>query len=573
MSPPAITRSFMLLLQSVALMLVIYDLGFEHKSWQSNAYAILTTLLFATNTLYLRLHNHQRKLAWLPVFLLGTISTVSLILWINTGSTDSMHTAFMVTFGLYFLYRASISIQGLFIDKFNPASLFVGSFALLILIGTLLLLLPNATTGNISVIDAAFTATSAVCVTGLIVVDTATDFSFFGQLIILLLIQAGGLGILTFTSFFAYFFKGGTSLQETLNLRDMVSSEQLGNVFKIVIKIIVFTLIIEIIGAALLYRSLPAHVFDNSAERLFFALFHAVSAFCNAGFSLMSDGLYDADIRFNYGLQWLIMLLIVFGGIGFNILSNYYEFIKAHLTNKVQVWLKMPHKAVPARIISINTTLVLRTTMILLIAGAIFFLLAESGHSLAGHQHFFGKITGAFFLSVTPRTAGFNNIDMSQLAMPAVMMTMIFMWIGASPASTGGGIKTSTFSVAVLNVISMVKGRSHIEMNYREIPNDSVRRAFAIISLSIFAIGLGVFLLAWLEPQKNLLDLTFEAISAYSTVGLSLGITGQLSTGGKIIIIGLMFVGRVGTINLLTGMLRKMQHIRYRYPEEPILIN
>jgi potassium uptake TrkH family protein len=573
MKASANNRRFLILLQSVTIILIVYDLGFTHEPWLTNVYAIMTTLLFAANSVFLLSHRDHQKLAWLPLILLGFISILSLILWIKTGATEALHVAYLVTLGLYFLYRASISVQGLFADKFNPATLFVVSFALLILVGTLLLLLPNASTRSISVIDAAFTATSAVCVTGLIVVDTAKDFSFFGQLIILLLIQAGGLGMLTFTSFFAFYFKGGTSLQETLNLRDMVSSEQLGNVFKIVTKIIVFTLIIEVVGAALLYRSLPGHHFDSSAERLFFALFHAVSAFCNAGFSILSEGLYDNHVRFNYGLQWIVMVLIVLGGIGFNILSNYYEFLKAHLTNKIQIWLQLPHKAVPARIISINTTLVLRTTLLLLLAGALFFFFTESRHSLSGHQGFMGKITGALFLSVSPRTAGFNTIDMSMLSVPAVLMTMVLMWIGASPASTGGGIKTSTFAVAVLNVISIVKGRSHIEMNYREIPYDSVRRAFAIISLSVFVIGAGIILLSWLEPEKDLLMLSFEAISAYSTVGLSLGVTGQLSTGGKVVLIILMFVGRVGTINLLTGMLKRLQHIRYRYPEESILIN
>ncbi len=573
MKASANNRRFLILLQSVTIILIVYDLGFTHEPWLTNVYAIMTTLLFAANSVFLLSHRDHQKLAWLPLILLGFISILSLILWIKTGATEALHVAYLVTLGLYFLYRASISVQGLFADKFNPATLFVVSFALLILVGTLLLLLPNASTRSISVIDAAFTATSAVCVTGLIVVDTAKDFSFFGQLIILLLIQAGGLGMLTFTSFFAFYFKGGTSLQETLNLRDMVSSEQLGNVFKIVTKIIVFTLIIEVVGAALLYRSLPVHHFDSSAERLFFALFHAVSAFCNAGFSILSEGLYDNHVRFNYGLQWIVMVLIVLGGIGFNILSNYYEFLKAHLTNKIQIWLQLPHKAVPARIISINTTLVLRTTLLLLLAGALFFFFTESRHSLSGHQGFMGKITGALFLSVSPRTAGFNTIDMSMLSVPAVLMTMVLMWIGASPASTGGGIKTSTFAVAVLNVISIVKGRSHIEMNYREIPYDSVRRAFAIISLSVFVIGAGIILLSWLEPEKDLLMLSFEAISAYSTVGLSLGVTGQLSTGGKVVLIILMFVGRVGTINLLTGMLKRLQHIRYRYPEESILIN
>lgn len=565
------------LLQAFALGLLIYDLGFEHARWLSGSYA-LTALLLLVSNIYLHFREGiLRPLSWIPDAALGAAVLFTLIKLVGGlgiwAAVEQMHAGYIAAFGVYFVYRASLSVQRYFSKQFNPATLFVGSFFLLIFMGTLLLLLPTATTGTISVVDALFTATSAVCVTGLTVVDTAGDFTFFGQCVILLLIQLGGLGILTFTSFFAYYFKGGSSLQETLNLRDMVSSEQLGNVFKVIARIVVFTLGIELIGAAGIFQSLAPNLFENWFDRFFFSVFHSVSAFCNAGFSTLSQGFYDTGFRFNYGLQWTAMALIVLGGLGFNIINNLYDFVKLRLRSWVAIARGNPVKSLSPRLISLNSRLVIRTTFLLIVAGTLFFFLSEYRNVLAAHGTLWGKITNALFCSVTPRTAGFNTVDVAALGMPAVMATMVLMWIGASPASTGGGIKTSTFALAVLNIGAIVRGRSHIEIGRREVPMGSVQRAFAIVMLSFFAIGSSLFLLGWLEPEKELIALAFESISAYSTVGLSLGITSQLGTPGKCVLIVLMFVGRVGTINLLTGMLRRMRHVHYRYPEEPVLIN
>ncbi len=556
---------------------MIYDLGFEHSLWLSGAYASVVLLLLLSNLYFHFREKSARRLTWAPTLAFGLASGATVVkilagqrLW---TAVEQMHDFYLWSIGIYFLHRISLSAQLIFARRVNPATLFVGSFAGLILLGTLLLLLPAATPGAISVVDALFTATSAVCVTGLIVVDTATDFTFFGQCVILALIQLGGLGILTFTSFFAFFFKGGSSLQETLHLRDMVSSEQLGNVFKVVVKIVVFTFTIEIIGTVGIFFSSEAVLFDTWFERAFFSVFHAVSAFCNAGFSTLTGGLYNTGIRFHYGLQWMMMLLIVSGGIGFNILNNLYEFLKAAARN---AWAGLRGESRPkakARIISLNSRLVIYTTLLLLAAGTAFFFFSEYQASSAAHTSWWGKLTTAVFCSVTPRTAGFNTVDMSLLSTPAVMATMVLMWIGASPASTGGGIKTSTFALAVLNIGAVVRGRTHIEIGRREVPQGSVQRAFAIVALSLFSIGAAVFLLGWLEPNKPLIDLAFECVSAYSTVGLSLGVTADLGAAGKMVLIMLMFVGRVGTINLLAGMLQRMHHIHYRYPEEPVIIN
>jgi trk system potassium uptake protein len=572
-------RTFSYLLQTFTLGLVVYDLGFEHPARLGGWYVSAATLFFLSN-LYLHfvLERRARRLVWAPTVAFGAVLAVTLLRMIMEGedvltAAEQLRGGYLASVAAYFVHRASLSIQRIFSGKFNPATFFVGSFAILVLLGSLLLLLPTATTGSISVVDAVFTSTSAVCVTGLIVVDTAADFTFFGQCVILALIQLGGLGILTFTTFFAFFFKGGGSFQESLYVKNIVNSEQLGNVFKVVVKIVVFTLAIEMIGAIGIYRSVPADLFEAWYERIFFSVFHSVSAFCNAGFSILTDGFYDAGFRFNYGLQWTAMALIVLGGLGFNILNNLYDYLKINIKNRIKKIDGAPVRALPPRIISLNSRLVIQTTALLLLGGAAFFFFTEYRHTLSEHSTLWGKLTNAFFYSVTPRTAGFNTVDMSALAMPAIMATMALMWIGASPASTGGGIKTSTFALALMNISVIVRGKKHLEFGRREVPVESVQRAFAIVALSIFVIGGAVFLLALFEPEKELTALIFESISAYSTVGLSLGITGDMSTAGKVVLIFTMFVGRVGAINLLTGMLRRMHYAAYRYPEEQILIN
>ncbi len=565
------------LLQWLALGLLVYDLGVTHKPWLSMAYAIVTVLLLIWNIYQSRQEKNGRRLEWLPAFALG-LCTLAFFAQLIRGKgwlsvLESLHHFYAFSIGLYLLYRFSLAMRHLFNRRTNPATLFIGSFVALVVLGTLLLLLPAATPDGIHWVDALFTATSAVCVTGLTVVDTARDFTFFGRCIILVLIQLGGLGILTFTSFFAYFFQGSSSLQEALHLRDMVSSEQLSGVFKVVVKIVVFTFAIETTGALGIWLNTDANLFGSWWEHAFFAVFHSVSAFCNAGFSTQSAGLYDEGLRFNYGLQWMIMALIVSGGIGFNILNNLYEFVKVWLKSMVS-WLGgEPRPSVRARIISLNSRLVIHTTMLLLTAGWIFFLFSEWHTSLSAHTGWWGKATTALFCSVTPRTAGFNTTDMSSLSAPGILCMMLLMWIGASPASTGGGIKTSTFALAILNIGAVVRGRAYIETGHREVPAGSVQRAFAIIALSVLAIGAGVMAVGILEQGQSLTAIGFECISAYSTVGLSLGITSQLGDGSKWVLIVLMFVGRVGAINLLTGMLRRMHHIHYRYPQESVTIN
>lgn len=452
----------------------------------------------------------------------------------------------------------------------NPAQLFIFSFLVIILIGAFLLLLPNATNQQLSFLDALFTSTSAVCVTGLIVVDTGTFFTEFGQTIILILIQIGGLGILTFASYFSYFFKGGSSYENQLVISDMTNSQKIGEVFSTLKRIILLTFTIEIIGALFIFFNLNENLFSTFLDQVFFSIFHSISAFCNAGFSTLSNGLYETGYQFNYSLQLVIISIFVLGGLGFPIMANIMTYLK-HLLIRVFSFSKDKSKFKPW-ILNLNSRITLITTGILIIGGTILFFISEYNNSLAVHNGF-GKFVTALFGATTPRTAGFNTIDMSTLSVSTLLIVIFLMWVGASPASTGGGIKTSTLAIATMNFISLAKGKTRIEVYRREIAQISIQRAFAIISLSLIMIGIGIFFMTIFDPEISVLDIAFECFSAYSTVGLSTGITSNLSEGSRTILIIMMFIGRVSTLSILIAFFRKEKHKNYRYPTEEITIN
>lgn len=452
----------------------------------------------------------------------------------------------------------------------NPAQLFVISFLGIIMVGTFLLMLPNASYNELSFIDALFTSTSAVCVTGLIVVDTGTYFTEFGQIIIMLLIQIGGLGILTFASYFSYFFKGGATYENQLVLSDMTSSKKLGEVFSTLKYIILITVSIELISGVLIYSSLETENFASEYDKIFFSVFHSISAFCNAGFSTLSNGLYDNGFRYNYFLQLTLIITFVLGGLGFPIVSNIMNYLEYRIKKIISFNKRnVGHKP---WVLNINSRITLITTLSITAVAFFAFLALEYNNTLTEHKGF-GKVVTALFGATTPRTAGFNTIDMASMLFPTTMMVFLLMWIGASPASTGGGIKTSTFAIATLNILSLAKGKTRIEVFRREIAEISVRRSFAIISLSLIVIGFGIMLISIFDTDKSLMDIAFECFSAYSTVGLSLGITADLSNASKLIIISIMFVGRVSMLTIIVAIFKKVQHKNYRYPSEEITIN
>jgi len=457
-----------------------------------------------------------------------------------------------------------------FYRNMHPALAFVSTFLGIIILGAALLMLPHATYRGISFIDALFTSTSAVCVTGLAVLDTGKDFTFLGQVIILFLIQAGGIGILTFTNLFGLLFRGEKSFKDILFLTDLISSGNLRTTFRSLVKIVGFVFGVEALGVFFIYLASP----DTD---LFFAIFHSVSAFCNAGFSTLSNSLYEPEFRFNYALQIIIACLIIAGGIGYNVFFNVFSVVKFRLRRFIHSYTNLIAK--PARALvkwDINTTLVWRTTLILLFAGWVLFFIFEYDNTLSEHS-LGGKIASAFFGSVTPRTAGFNAVDMNALLNPTIMVYLLLMWIGASPGSTGGGIKTTVFAIATLNLINQIRGRDQLVFKWQTISSAVISRITTVISLSLIAIGLSTTIIISIQPELPVLSVAFECFSAYATVGLSIGLTPKLCAVSKTVIIILMFLGRVSFLTFLIALVatfNKRSGVgQMIFPENNIIVN
>ena len=425
-------------------------------------------------------------------------------------------------------------LMGVFFDY--PAVLIASAFVSVILLGTLLLTFPEASATGVPIdaLDALFTATSATCVTGLIVLDTPVAFSTFGHGVILGLIQIGGLGIMVLSTFGALIvggklgLRGEQALGELLDLRDPRSA------YRLTTFIVVSTLVIEAIGAAVLSLFYAGHGYGVS-ESIWRGVFHSISAFCNAGFALQSDSIVMfQDSPF---AVLTFAALIMLGGIGFLVLAAAW---RAFTTDEPSRW-------------SVQAKVVLAASLVLLLGGWAVYLGVEWNASLAGLSPF-DKIVNAFFQSVTLRTAGFNSVDFGPLH-PATLLFMLgFMYIGASPGSTGGGIKTTTATVMLAGIRSIARGEPKVVLFDRRISQDIVYRSAAIAVIAILIIGTGFFLLLLTEDLPFEM-LAFEVVSAMGTVGLSIGATGELSPAGKFIIIFIMFVGRIGplTLALLLG--------------------
>jgi potassium uptake TrkH family protein len=565
--------------------LIIYDFGFfPFYSHDERIYNYLYYLLtfskvvlvarFATEWVEIKnwkAHVYNFGLIIL-IFYLASLSKSIALMDLKHTSVFISHKLILFT-GIAFLFftEASNLLKFIYNRRQNPSFVFILSFAIIILAGTLLLMLPNATTHGISLINAFFTATSAVCVTGLTVLDTGTDFTIIGKMIILFLIQIGGIGIMTFAGLLGYLAAGSVSFHSQMALKSMVSSNQISNVITIVTRIIIVTLFFEAIGAFMLYLSLDKTSFHSNIERIFFSVFHSVSAFCNAGFSTESAGLYTKSFRFNYPLQLMIALLIILGGMGFPIVFNIFSFIRIKAFTLFSRAIKNPVREKMTRIIQVNSKLALTTTIILLLTGFILYFSFEYNTSLKDHPTLFGKVVTSFFGSVTPRTAGFNTVDMTKLSLPIIMIYFLLMWIGASPSSTGGGIKTTTIAVAFLNLRTIIHGRKRTEVYRTQISESSINRAFALIILSLLIIGMTILLISIYDREKGILKIAFEAFSAFSTVGLSLGITSGLSDVSKIVLIAAMFIGRVGALTLLIAFINQQKDRSYQYPVEDIM--
>lgn len=450
--------------------------------------------------------------------------------------------------------------------RFNPALVLVMSFVALIGTGTLLLMLPRCRPADVPSADwltALFTSTSACCVTGLVVVDTGTYWSRTGQCVILALIQLGGLGIMTFGAFFAVVVGGARSVRESATMADLLESEQLADVRGLVRSILGFTLAIEGLGAILLSglwadQPLP--------EQAFQSLFHSVSAFCNAGFSTRTESLMHWELKWQ--VWGVICGLIILGGFGFTSLNNIVRTIRSRCRRRYS----LPFVSQSRVRLSLSTRLVTITTLALLIGGTIV-LLGMEWNNPAHPSGVDSQIANAWFHSVTLRTAGFNTIDHGKLSAPSKLFGIMLMFVGASPGSTGGGVKTICLALSILTLRAVLKGRTNVEVLKRTIPEVQVYRGLAVIALALTTQMIASLLVITFEAHPELvLDHLYEVGSAMGTVGVSTGVTAGLQAGSKLVLVATMFLGRVGALTLVAALAGTRYEANYEYPEERIAL-
>ena len=460
--------------------------------------------------------------------------------------------------------------------KSNPALMMAVSFLFIILVGSGLLLMPRCVHHGVhlSWVDSLFTATSAVCVTGLTTIDVPTTFTVFGQMVIMLLIQIGGLGVMTITSFFALFFMGNASIYNQMLVRDMVSSKSLASLWSTLLNIFGFTAIIELAGAVAIFFNIHGTIGLSLAQELFFSLFHSISAFCNGGFSIYRNGLSAPELMEHHcWLYIIIALLIIFGGIGYPVLVNFKMAVYKYIEG-IWKWIhgqRYVRFSIP-NLYDMNTKIVLRTTVVLILVGSVLIGFFEWNNTFSG-MPLEEKLTQAFFNAVSPRTAGFISIDLGSMCIQSIIIYTILMWIGGASQSTAGGIKVNAFAVSLLNIRAVVRGSDRVEFAGRELSLDSLRRANVAVFVSIGILTLFVFVMTVLEPHLPLKAIIFECVSAFGTVGSSLGITAQLGDAAKLLLVVLMFLGRVGLVTLAQGILHQYKNQNYQLPKDSIIIS
>ena len=446
------------------------------------------------------------------------------------------------------------------VNKMEPTQIMVIGFAIVILIGAILLSMPISTQNGESIgfLDALFTSTSAVCVTGLIAVDTSTYWSFFGQLIIITLIQIGGLGFMTVTTLFSLIIKKRINLKERLLIQESLNQIDLSGLVKLTRYILLTTFFIEGTGALLLSTVfIPQFGILNG---IWYSIFHAISAFCNAGFDLMGivSGPFSSLTYYvnNFTITITISLLIILGGIGFPVIL---DVIRNKKLSKL----------------TIHSKVVLFSTIVLIAFGMLFILLLEYNNpNTLGKLGFGGKILASLFQSITIRTAGFNTIDLAAMRESSIFVMIILMFIGASPASTGGGIKTTTIATLILTVKSFILEKQDIEVCKRRISETTVKKSLGIFLIGITIVVMGTLIISITDPDFSLLEVEFEVVSAIATVGLSIGGSPNLSVLGKIFIMLFMFMGRVGSLTIFMALASRgvKNNPPIRYPEGKIIV-
>ena len=519
---------------------------------------------------------------WYEIPMLGALAAV--VFWSKEGIGEiEPGRVRHLAVGVYLIFEVTIKIfmtlVSLAATGRNPTKTLIGSFVVLIGTGAGLLMLPTATTTEQSLgfVDALFTSTSATCVTGLIVKNTGEDFTFLGQMIILVLIQLGALGIMVFGAVFALLLGQAFSVRESVALQDLLSARTLGRIGNIIFFIFAVTMAVETLGALALFEmwdDIPTWN-GEAHSQVFYSIFHSISAFCNAGFDLTGDSL----IRYSGSWQvyGTVCPLIVLGGLGFGVLYNVVGVLGDHTRLFLRRYIRRPYTLLvePPTKLRLQSKIVLSATVVLIVVGMVALLFFE---------HFSGRtektgdlgILGALFQSVTARTAGFNTVPITELTASSKLILILLMFVGGSPGSTAGGIKNVTLVVVLMTVIAMLRKRHEVEIFNRSIRTVVVERAVTIVVL--FAAVLFSAMLALSVTEKpypqgfTMLDFAFESASALGTVGLTTGVTPTLTGTGKLIIIALMLIGRLGPLTLVAALTFNLKPVRYNYPDEAIVV-
>lgn len=568
---------------------LFYQLGFylsdeqRETIFQFSQYVRISFLIHIISHLALefkKTRNKYRMFVWilailliitsLPVFFPRLFSHFG-ILTRGLENTTLNYTLFAF-YAFTFLSNTIVSMLG---KKTNPSLILSVSFFIIILLGTITLMFPKCTLETISIswVDALFTSTSAVCVTGLVPFDISEIFTTLGIVVILCLIQIGGLGVMTLTSFFAMFFMGNYSIYNQLVIKDMISSNSLGSsIMKTLLQVLTFTIVIELFGALFIFNSIHGTLNMSLYHEIFFSIFHSVSAFCNAGFSTLPGNLGNPMIMQNHlSLYVVVTILVILGGIGFPILVNLKDIFVYRFRKILNFFNPNIETHYVKHLYNLNTRIVLITTSILLVFGAVSFGIMEWNRTLTG-MSVIEKIVHSIFNSAIPRTAGFNSVNAVDMHMNTLLIIILLMWIGGASQSTAGGIKVNSFAVSIMNLYAVIRNSSRVECFGREIAPDSIRRSNATIVLSLITLFIAIFAVNIMEPDIEFIPIVFECVSALNTVGSSMNVTAFLGNDSKLVLIVLMFVGRVGLITLLMSII-KPKHNTYRYPYDNIIIN
>ena len=521
--------------------------------------------------LFYSLHRSEYlKQSWVEflIILLLILQFISIhIFHIDIVDAQNFENIYLIFIQFYFLIIVLVELakasSSLGKYHLSPPILMVASFLFLIAIGTILLMMPRMTTNGISFIDAFFTATSASCITGLSVVSTPDCFTFKGQVVILMLIQLGGMSILSFATFFSTFLSSSmVGLRYQYMIRDMMSADRLSDSVGLLRSIVLTTFIIEAAGAAFLFTYWKSTgFFLSDKQNLFFSLFYTVSAFNNGGFVLIDDSLLNLGVPGSYFPQVVIMALVFLGGIGFLTIRDFFSYRYIRERNKYKWKTLMP-----------QTKIVLYVTLSIIGIGSILFFFLEYNNTLKGIDGFGDKLFTTVFQITTCRTSGFNVLDINAMKISTIILILVAIFIGGSPSSTGGGIKTTSLFIVIKSVIATIKGKKNIEFDHKAISPSLVERATTIMMMSATFILVSCFLLTVVQPDVQLLHALFETSSAFTTCGLSTGECANWNWMAKLVLIVNMYCGRIGTLTLAFALTRHKKESPHQYPDLYIML-